>query len=203
MLAMPAKKWSNGTIVFSVVKSKYDWYRPIPKELPPRQPDVKVKARKSCAGYNPECPPFPVPISFSLFECETKVEHGDFILEKGEFTVKTSGLYLLHLSGYYKCGIFPCNYSDCVKLNKYHQADDDDVFTTIAASIESVEVRRKANFLTEFPPVVVTALLPLKAGEKIVAFRDEVRLHEAPPTYTTRYKISQFDFDKVTPISGP
>lgn len=187
MLAMPDNKWSNAITIFSVVKC-LNPYRALPKDPPSHRPTVvKLTARKSSGGFAPKRPPFPGPLSFSLFESETKTEHGDFNLQKGAFTVKTSGLYLLHFSGYFNK--FYDHSSDgysntCVKLNKY-QADDDLSFTTIATSVESGEVRR--SNLIEYPPVVVSALLPLKAGDRIKAFTNTARLHEAPPTYTTRF----------------
>ena len=182
-MAVPANKWSNAITVFSVVKC-LNPYRAIPKNLPPRKPTVKVTARKSTGGYAPRhLVPFPGPLRFSLFECETKTEHGDFNLQNGAFTVKTSGLYLLHFSGYYEESGFSYSPRNGVVLNKYQ---DNGLFvTTIATFAESGEVRRSK--LIEYPPVVVTALLPLKAGERIIAFTNTARLHEAPPTYTTRF----------------
>jgi len=176
MLAMPTNKWSNAITIFSVVKCMNPYCPPSKKP--------KVAARKSTGGVAPRHYPFPGPLSFALFECETAKEHGDFNLRNGVFTVKTSGLYLLHFSGYYEKSGFSYNPDTGVKLNKY-QADGSFV-TTIATSIGSPGEVRRSN-LIEYPPVVVTALLPLKAGDKIVAFTSTARLHDAPPAYTTRF----------------
>ena len=172
---MPTNKWSNAITIFSAVKCVN------PFCPPPKRP--KIAARKSTGGFAPRITPFPGPLSFALFECETAKEHGDFNLRNGVFTVKTSGLYLLHFSGYYEKYGFSYDAGTGVHLNKYRA--DGSFITTIATSIGSGQFRRSK--LIEYPPVVVTALLPLKAGDKIVAFTNTARLHETPPTYTTRF----------------
>lgn len=184
MLAMPRKKNAYGITVFSVKKC-LNPIIPLPSTIVPVP--MSRTARKSSGG---KCgrPLFPGLLGFSAHQSLTKKEHGDFHLSTGTFTVKTPGIYLFHFSG------FKNDRHD----NGYVELKIDSS-TTIAKSVntDAVEHLRETEFLpsdavehlkeTECVPVFVSALLSVKAGDKISAHAVRMRLRDAPPTYTTRY----------------
>lgn len=151
---------------------------------------VTVFSVEKC--LNPRSTPPKGQLGFSEFEIDVDKLYGDFHLPTGTFTVKTSGLYLLHFSGYYSNKLADAAHDDrsygaCVELRI------DSLPVPIARSIDSDAVRH--SNLIEYPPVVVTALLPLKAGDNINAFAHSTRLHEDSPTYTTRFAATLFTDD--------
>lgn len=130
---------------------------------------------------------FPGLLTFCDFDSRPVVEHGDFHLQTGTFTVKTSGMYQLYFSGFCdgKRMAKDRTRGACVQLKI------EGSFNSIAKSIDADSVRR-LNKSIEYPPIVISALVPLKAGEKIKAFANRSWLHEAPPTYTTRFSAVLF-----------
>jgi len=180
---MPSKRWANAITVFSVKKCRNP-SRPKPIRTPRNQP-----CRRTTGGIFEK--KFPDQLRFDDYESITVKEHGDFDNLTGTFTVKTSGLYLLHFSGYYAaiCGAMidiyerAPHFSSSVNLKIVHSS------TSIAESIKSDAVRRSK--LIKYPPVVVSALLPLKAGDKIGVFADHTWLHESH-SCTSRFSAILF-----------
>jgi len=169
MLAMPGKK---AITVFSANKECFS----------PLGSSHKPPWRKSKCGHI-----FPGLLAFSNFESHPVEKHGDFDLKTGTFTVKTSGVYLLHFSGYCdgKGMAKDSTRGACVQLRI------EGSFNSIAKSIDADSVRRLFKSI-EYPPVVISTLVPLKAGQKIKAFANRSWLHEAPPTYITRFSAILF-----------
>lgn len=175
------RDWTeDAVIVFSAEKC-----------LNPKSPLPKGPSKK---GPSPSLFPYPGQLGFSQFEISLDKKHGDFHLPTGTFTVKTSGLYMLHFSGYYDT-ITDDGRSNgaCVELKI------DSFPYAIAKSIDSDAVRN--SNLIDHPPVVVTALLPLKAGDKINAFAHSTRLHEYHPHYTTRFAATLFTDESSMELS--
>ncbi len=174
---MPSKRWANAITVFSVKKCRN------PQSLPPRMITPRNQpCRRTTGGKFVPGPPGQ--LSFDDYELETVKEHGDFDDLTKTFTVKTSGLYLLHFSGYYDAIRPSYNYTyDSGASVELMIADPE---TPFAECINSYAVR--SSKLIEYPPVVVSALLPLKAGDKIDAFTNTTRLYQSEDhTYTTRF----------------
>jgi len=132
-------------------------------------------------------------LGFSSYESQSNQEHVDVHLPSGTFTIKTSGLYLLHFSGYY----------DKISALRHQQKS-----SRLTASVElkidsSISIAKSADLKSKYTeylpvlvPIVVSALLPLKAGDKISAFANKM-LHEAPPMFTTRFSGILF-FDELS-----
>jgi len=186
MLAMPSKRWANAITVFSVKKCRN------PQSLPPRMITPRNQpCRRTTGGKFVPGPPGQ--LSFDDYELETVKEHGDFDDLTKTFTVKTSGLYLLHFSGYYDAIRPSYNYTyDSGASVELMIADPE---TPFAECINSYAVR--SSKLIEYPPVVVSALLPLKAGDKIGVFVNWGKLHESS-SFTTRFSGILFTADEFS-----
>ena len=176
MLAMPRKKNEYGITVFSVKKC-LNPISPLPSTIVPVP--MSRTARKSSGGCGPRL--FPGLLGFSAHQSLTKKEHGDFHLSTGTFTVKTPGIYLFHFSGFKNYGTI-CEYDR--HDNGYVELKIDSS-TTIAKSVNTDAVEHLKEI--EGLPVFVSAPLSVKAGDQISAHAIRMRLHDAPPRYTTRY----------------
>ena len=169
MLDMPGKKWENANTVFSVKKCRN------PGSVLRLTPWTNREAKRSTGGAPNFCSPGP--LGFSVNETEKKRDHGNFHCPTGVFTVKTPGIYLFHFSGYYH-NTRGSGHPGAVELKMNSS-------TTIAKSIDSDAVRRSK--IIEYPPIAVSALLPLKTGDTINAFANMMNLRESSPTYVTRF----------------
>lgn len=185
---MPNKKWTIAITVFSV-KNCRNPSCPLPGSIN-MPPTINSTATLSSGGQL-----FPGQLGFSAYESQSNQEHVDLHLPTGTFTIKTSGLYLLHFSGYY----------DKISAVRHQQGSSTasvelkiDSSILIAKSTEWLPDKdENTEYLPVLVPVVVSALIPLKAGEKISAFANKMRLHEAPPMFTTRFSGILF-FDEFS-----
>jgi len=187
MLAMPNKKWENTITVFSVENCRNPSC-PLPGTAIP--PKMSSTAAKSTGGNHSAL--FPGQLGFSSYESQSNQDHVDLHLPTGTFTIKTSGLYLLHFSGYY----------DKISTLRHRNSTNGCVELKIDSSISIAESAiaghsKVTEYLPVLVPVVVSALLPLKAGDKISAFAYKMRLHEDPPMFTTRFSGILF-FDEFS-----
>ena len=166
---MPTNKWSNAITIFSAVKCVN------PFCPPPKRP--KIAARKSTGGYAPRhLVPFPGPLRFSLFECETKTEHGDFNLGTGTFTVNKAGMFQFTFTGLVHVS----------NISPTHQFE-----LMVDGNSESIAFLNLAG-LEAMQPVVISALLQLKVGQKVSIMRVSGGLFQVPKTRCTCFSSSFF-----------
>jgi len=111
-------------------------------------------------------------IGYAKVDFETKVEHGSFHLPTGIFSVKTAGIYQFHFSG--------------------HVATDQDVHThcftiRVDGVVKAVFYSHTPTDETWYQPVSLTALLPLKSGERVGVYIGVGKLYEGFPQFLTRF----------------
>jgi len=113
-------------------------------------------------------------LTFSTFGFDTKIEHGDFNLRTGLFTVQTEGKYQFHFNAHTKTGRESRSHIFILKVD------------------EQAECVAYSNWISEankgFSPVALTALLPLKRGQKVGIMFTSGQLFESTiPGYSSRF----------------
>ena len=107
---------------------------------------------------------------------ESETEHGEFDLPSGIHTVKTAGNYLLNFNG-------------LVELRagfRRHQFD-------LKVNDETVATSFNDSNSPGYQPAVISALLPLKAGDKVGIFAHEGQLYEDTDSITRFFGILLLD----------
>jgi len=89
---------------------------------------------------------------YSTLEFETKSEHGTFDMATGIFTVKTAGIYQFNFSGF-------------VKTDKDNQTHFFAI--KVGEDVKSCFYVHSASLKQEFQTVSLSALFPLKVGERV------------------------------------
>lgn len=112
--------------------------------------------------------------AYSALDFDTKEEHGLFDQSSGIFTAKTAGFYQFNFNGHVFVDGRNFVHQFLLKVDGIIKA----VSYTHFSSLET----------TAYIPVSLSALVPLKTGEKVGVFVGYAgKLYEAPPTYVTRF----------------
>ena len=132
--------------------------------------------------------------AFSATDFMTESEHGDFELSTGIFSVKTPGVYQFQFTGHVLSTLILNQ--DIAASNSRFELRVDGIMKAISyfssgLTMSSPNPRYGANTVTfssnVTQPVVLTALLPLKAGEKVGVYPISGTIQEAEPAYVTRF----------------
>ncbi len=111
---------------------------------------------------------------FSALDFKTPADYGTFNLAKGIFTVKMPGLYQLNFSSHVLVNINSGAY-----IRHYEMRVDGSV-----KALYSTYLYPQSGV---YNPVLISALLPLKSGEKVGVFLVSGPLHEDATKYVTRF----------------
>ena len=109
---------------------------------------------------------------YSTLEFETKSEHGTFDLSTGSFTVKTAGIYQFNFSGFVKTD--KDNQTHCFAIK-------------VGEAVKSCFYAHSASVKQEFQTVSLSALFPLKVGERVSVDLSEGKLYQNEPDFMTRF----------------
>lgn len=109
---------------------------------------------------------------FSTVDFKTRADYGTFDLAKGIFTVKMPGLYQLNFSSHALVN---------VNSGAYIQNYEMRVDGTVKALYHTYMYPQHGVY----NPVLISALLPLKSGEKVGVFSVSGSLHEDATKYIT------------------
>ncbi len=112
-----------------------------------------------------------ISFAFMDLDIETNIEHGDFDLQTGIFSVKKTGVYDLKFTAHVQTN----------KWTKSHRIDlrVDGVYKAVSNTQTSTDNE-------EHRPIIISAVLPLKCGEKVSIVLVEGGLHE------DQYHVSRF-----------
>ena len=102
-------------------------------------------------------------LGFSALEFDTKTEHGSFKLKTGIFTVKTPGFYQFSFSGH--VSTFSSIRYSCISLK-------------VDGIVKAVFDTKTSAYEKEYQAVALTALVPLKTGEKVGVYLTEGQLFQ-------------------------
>jgi len=111
-------------------------------------------------------------VTYTDYNFATKNVHGNFMLPTGQFTVKTPGIYQLHFNGQVLIG------EGCLFTRAELVVNE-----TVKAASRSPS---KSN-LVLVQPVSLSALLPLKAGDRVAVRLVGGTIH-VDDTYVTRFE---------------
>lgn len=121
--------------------------------------------------------PLNEPLAFSSFDFETKKEYGDFNLSTGTFTVNKAGMFQFTFTGL----VYICNVG--TPTHQFELMVDDQSESIAFVNLSGLEA---------FQPVVISALLQLKVGQKVSIIRVTGGLFEVPKTRCTCFSSSFF-----------
>jgi len=112
-------------------------------------------------------------ISFTFvdLDIETNTEHGDFDLQTGIFSVKTTGIFDLKFTAHVQTN----------KWTKTHRID-----LRVDGVYKAVSYTQTSSDNEEHRPIIISAVLPLKCGEKVSIVLVEGGLYE------NQYHVARF-----------
>ena len=111
-------------------------------------------------------------IGYANLDFETKGEHGSFHLSTGIFSVKTAGIYQLNFSGHVATN--KDGHTHCYTIR-------------VDGVVKAVYYSHTPTDEEWYQPVSLSALLPLKSGEKVGVYLGVGKLYEGFPQFITRF----------------
>jgi len=137
---------------------------------------VKKSLQEDCEG--------PTKLGYSLNDTAQNT-NGEFNISKGTFTVKTPGIYLFHISGYYNF-IQRVLESGSIQLRVNNQQVSSQSFINEFYGTEENE-DCSVDFEQDTKPIVLSSFVSLKTGDKVNSFAEDLFLIEKEDVYTTRF----------------
>ena len=120
--------------------------------------------------------PLDEPLAFSSFDFATKNEYGDFDLTTGTFTVNKAGIFQFTFTAL----VYVSNISPTHQFELMVDDNSESIAFLNLAGLEAMQ------------PVVISALLQLKVGQKVSIIRVSGGLFQVPKTRCTFFSSSFF-----------
>lgn len=123
-------------------------------------------------------------LGFSTLDFKTLTDYGHFDLAKGIFTVKTPGIYQFNFSSHIYYYVTNLMNSGRDNYMRHYELRVDGAVKAIYNTYLHPQ-NGVSNGV--YNPVLISALLPLKLGEKVGVFSVNGPLHEDATKYITRF----------------
>ena len=129
--------------------------------------------------------------AYAATDLKTETEHGEFNLSTGIFSVKTPGVYQFQFNS----NMITTLSQAATACNRQFELRVDGIVRASSYTNSALTMSSSSGYgantvtfnSTVSQPVALTALLPLKNGEKVGVYPISGTIQEAEPAYVTRF----------------